>query len=199
MGTCEMSIPNGRPLGYVSSVAMHLTKAETKELARLEATIAEGLNTFVAVGNALVQIRDKRLYRETHETFELYCRDKWGFSKTHANRLIASAQAVEQIGHIEVVPANEAQARPLTMLPPQQQAEAWKRAVTAAGGKTPTAKTVREAVEAVLGASSKESTRPDVRFVNRVRLVSEFQKWAEKERIPAHTIKLVVGWLNEHI
>ncbi len=39
------------------------------------------VQTFYEVGNALLQIRDERLYRQTHSTFEEYCREKW--SKNH--------------------------------------------------------------------------------------------------------------------
>jgi hypothetical protein len=34
--------------------------------------------TFIAVARALAAIRDGRLYRETHATFEAYCRERWG-------------------------------------------------------------------------------------------------------------------------
>ena len=32
----------------------------------------------MAVGSALRDIRDEGLYTETHDTFEDYCRDRWG-------------------------------------------------------------------------------------------------------------------------
>lgn len=35
--------------------------------------------TFVAVGRALLEIRDKRLYRATCEDFYEYCLIRWGF------------------------------------------------------------------------------------------------------------------------
>jgi hypothetical protein len=31
-------------------------------------------------GTALLEVRDRRLYRETHATFEDYCRERWRFS-----------------------------------------------------------------------------------------------------------------------
>lgn len=104
-----------------------LTKGELSELARLERIIENGLETFLEVGRALLKIREGRLYRESYDAFEAYCREKWGFSKTHANRLIAGAEAVETLGDLEIMPANEAQVRPLTKLEPQQQAEAWEK------------------------------------------------------------------------
>ncbi len=43
--------------------------------------------------DAAVRIRDsgkpsQRLYRDTHDTFEEYCRDRWGYSKSRANQFI---------------------------------------------------------------------------------------------------------------
>lgn len=39
---------------------------ERNELAQHEGVIERGLKTFVDVGNALLAIRDKRLYRQDH-------------------------------------------------------------------------------------------------------------------------------------
>lgn len=113
-----------------------LTEDEETALDRCETTIERGLKTFYAVGNALVEIRDERLYRKAYGTFEDYCQERWGMSKTHANRLIASADTIDNLTPIGVIPDNEAQIRPLTRLEPDQQREAWQRAVeTAPNGK----------------------------------------------------------------
>jgi len=115
--------------------------SEGVRLAELEATIERGLQTFVDVGNALLEIRDGRLYRAQYGTFELYCRERWGFSNENARRLMRSAE-VMQVLEAEtppiggVLPTTESQARPLTALPPDAQREAWQRAVeTAPDGK----------------------------------------------------------------
>lgn len=52
---------------------------------------------------------------------------------------------------IGTVPETESQARPLTKLPPEQQAEAWRKACDAAGGQ-PTAKQVEAAVIEIIDA-----------------------------------------------
>jgi hypothetical protein len=62
-----------------------------RRLSELETTIERGLKTFVEVGNALAEIRDSRLYRESYATFEDYCRERWGMSKRHAVSCIAAA------------------------------------------------------------------------------------------------------------
>ena len=125
-----------------------LTAVELSELDKNEAVIKRGLKTFADVGNALLAIRDARLYREQHETFEAYCRERWGFSKTHANRLVESALVMENLTPIGVKPATESQARPLAKLPPAEQPGAWEAATNKAKeeNRTVTAKDVEAEV-----------------------------------------------------
>lgn len=40
-----------------------------------------GFESFVAVGNALREIRDCHFYRETHATFEEYLNARWDMSR----------------------------------------------------------------------------------------------------------------------
>ena len=81
-------------------------------LAALEAIIERGMQAFIEVGHALRTIRDTRMYREQrYKTFDEYCRARWHWSKTHANRQIQAAQAAETMTPMGVIPANERQAR----------------------------------------------------------------------------------------
>ena len=128
------------------SALLNITEAEA--LAAHEATIERGLKTFVEVGGALLAIRDARLYRAEYGTFEEYCRERWQMSRIHAHRMIASAGVVTNLLPIGNTPppASEAQARPLTVLPPEEQPAIWQAAVeTAPGGKV-TAAHVAEVV-----------------------------------------------------
>ena len=107
-----------------------ITLDERSRLYQLEETIRQGLNTFVDVGNALLEIRDKRLYRQEHSTFEEYCREQWSFTKQRAYQLMDAATVVDTIQKSTIVdffPKTETQARPLTSLEPKEQVEAWKR------------------------------------------------------------------------
>lgn len=111
-----------------------LTVAEQTELAQHEAVIERGLKTFVDVGLALLAIRDGRLYRQEYDTFEEYCRQRWGFQRHRANRLIAAAEVSQNLVPIGTIPANEAQARPLTCLEPEDQRIVWQRVVEESHG-----------------------------------------------------------------
>lgn len=131
-------------------MATELTTVETQELERHERTIERGLTTFVDVGLALLAIRDGRLYRLEYGTFEEYCRNRWSMARNYANKMIAAAEVVANLGTtVPNLPATESQARPLTALEPEQQREAWTLAVeTAPDGKV-TAAIVQAAVETV--------------------------------------------------
>jgi hypothetical protein len=114
-------------------------------LAAHEATIERGLTTFVEVGEALLAIRDERLYRDSHGTFEEYCRERWGFSDSRARQLIGAAQTVTNVTAAGLpAPSNEAQARELSRIPEEDRADVWAKAVEQTGGK-PTAAAVRDA------------------------------------------------------
>src|SRR5512135_1315685 len=95
-----------------------LTRSESDKLRECETIIDRGLATFVEVGTALLEIRDLRLYRATHGTFELYCRERWGISRVHAHRMIEAARVAENLLPTGNIPANERQARTLAVLTP---------------------------------------------------------------------------------
>lgn len=115
-----------------------LTTTEQQALHAHEATIRAGIDTFVAVGNALAAIRNERLYRADYATFEDYARERWEIGRARAYQLMGAAQAALAVSTIVDIapPANEAQARPLAGLAPDVQREVWQQATaTAPGGK----------------------------------------------------------------
>jgi hypothetical protein len=126
-----------------------LTEVESSTFASHEATIERGLETFVEVGQAFMAIRDGRLYRATHRTFEDYCRDRWAISKTHANRMIEAAGVAESLAPIGAIPTHESQMRPLAALEPEDQRTAWSQAVAESDGKQPTAAKVEEVTKSL--------------------------------------------------
>jgi hypothetical protein len=58
-----------------------LSEAEKLERDDLESTVQQA---FFVAGKALKLLRDQRLYRETHATFESYVRDRFDFTKRAA-------------------------------------------------------------------------------------------------------------------
>lgn len=127
------------------------TEQDETALRYNEQVIEDGLETYMKVGQALMEIRDNRLYRKEFQTFEEYCREKWGRSRRWANRIIKSSEVAGVIGngtHGSQIPETERQARPLTKLDnPMDQAEAWGNAVANSKTGQPTAKEVEAEVE----------------------------------------------------
>ena len=104
------------------------------------------MKSFVAAGKALLTIRDRKLYRENFQSFDDYCKAKWGMDRDHAGRLIRGAQAAVNLklpcGSVytpcEIQPIYEKQVRPLAILDPAQQCEVWEETVkTAPAGLWP--------------------------------------------------------------
>lgn len=109
------------------AVAVALNEIDRSRLVELEEVVEHGIASFVAVGSALVEIRDSRLYRAEFATFEVYLDERWGMSRAHGYRLINSARVMGVIDggdiltadssvsrrHLQIgdIPANEAQAR----------------------------------------------------------------------------------------
>lgn len=128
-----------------------ITIQESSRLIALERTIQKGVATFIDVGEALMEIRDSRLYRIEYATFEDYCKSKWDISTRQANRLIGASETVAVLGPIGPMPKTESQARPLTKLSePEQRREAWQKAVDASPTGQPTAREVEAAVDSVM-------------------------------------------------
>jgi site-specific DNA-cytosine methylase len=119
---------------------------------------------FYEAGKALKELRDRRLYRSTHKTFEAYCRERFGFSRIAAQYRIAATEVVDNLLTIgyqnsptedllttgsPILPSTERQVRPLTQLEPAQQRQVWQQAVSEAGGKVPSSRLVKDIVQRI--------------------------------------------------
>jgi len=136
-----------------------LTAAEQHDLSRCEKIIERGLLTFREVGLALIEIKEKSLYRNDHATFSEYCRERWGFSRQRAHQLIQGAKVADRMSTAVDTPIpSERVARELNRVPPDQQVQVWQESVERADG-VPTAEDVR----AVVGGQLDDHDAPDVR------------------------------------
>lgn len=116
--------PNACQLAAWQSLELFSVGSESLEAH--EATIERHVKAFYEVGEALKAIRDNKLYRTTHKTFEDYCHDRWQLSKTHINRSISAADVTDALTPMGVKPESERQCRPLTKLKtPEEQQAAW--------------------------------------------------------------------------
>jgi hypothetical protein len=138
---------------------LFLDEIERVRLLELEAIVAQGLQTFYEVGQALIEIRGRKLYRESHKTFEAYCQDKWSLTRRRAYQFIDASEVLKNLCTIvHKTSIKESQVRPLTKLPPAQQLEIWQKAVEESPNGTPTAKIVERLVNEQ--SSSNQENKP---------------------------------------
>ncbi|MGJ5630974.1 hypothetical protein [Nostoc sp. CALU 1950] len=153
----------------VSAVEVEeLSETEQRDRLHLERRVERA---FFEAGKALAELRDRRLYRSTHSTFEEYCKDRFGFERRHPYRLIEAAGVVDNLikmcpnwtqnqteddpatvrsDQLQILPTSEGQVRPMTKLEPQEQQEVWLRAVELAGGKVPSGRIVKDVVQQIM-------------------------------------------------
>jgi len=153
---------------------MTTTELTTQEHDRLEVLtkqVITGLKTFVEVGMALAEIRNRELYRETHPAFKDFCRDRFAFTASRANQIIGAAGAVKAV---EVhspyrSPTNAGQASELIKCPSAEViGKAWSRAFETAptnsdGLEIITAQHVKKVVAEIVGAKPAPKPAPELK------------------------------------
>jgi hypothetical protein len=119
------------------------------ELSQLEVKIEKGLRSFREAGQALLLIKEQKLYSQA--TFEDYCRERWDIKKSHAYRLIGAFKVLEDLSPVGEVPLpiSERQIRPIAKLLPEQRQPAWEAAVAVAEKPAPTTLEIEAAVVAM--------------------------------------------------
>lgn len=127
-----------------------LTTTEANRLDELEQVIEQGQRTFVEVGEALAEIQRLRLYKSSHKSFDVYCRERWGFSDSYARRLIGVADVAQTVPMGTEM--NERQLRELKAVEPDRRVEVLERAASLAptgkdGKPKVTAAAIREAAD----------------------------------------------------
>ena len=149
-----------------------LTSSERARLAELESVVQTHLESFLTVGRALCEIRNKRLYRQEHPDFESYCKFRWGFSGAHGLDLVRSTSVAEHLLSGPAAPGGDAPLpsdlradvlRPLQRLQPELANACWR--VASKIGK-PTGHLVGRIVRVVenainQGASGNGASRPN--------------------------------------
>jgi len=166
----------------------------------LQKVIRASWQAFVEVGTALAEVRDRRLYRDRHCSFENYCRDELGFSRPYAYNLIGSAEVSKQMSSIEDIalkPVNELQCRELISIPADKRKEAWKKVVNDAGDQPITAKLVHQAVAEFKSKRKKSKAKPATKsepsnIKAALKLVDEIEELAESadKKLKAKLVQL---------
>ncbi len=185
--TCkDLAISGGSSVDIVNDHRLKVTYCRKRiawvnkqDLTNLEHTIKQGLKVFYRVGEALLQIRDRKLYRDLgYSSFKDYCFERWNMGKSQAYRLIESTAVVNNLKSVPhggqnlasayetneqslVLPMSERVTRELAKLPPEKQAAAWEMALKTSSDNEPTAAHTKRAVAEILEVSPSEETSDD--------------------------------------
>lgn len=131
MTVISMDQNNGQYVQRAENTDM--TPAEIKRYDELTGVVKENLKAFWAVGKALMEIRDEKLYRIEFDTFEDYCQGVLDISARSGYHQIAAAEVMENLRtmvHKKDLPANERQVRSLSIIEdPEEQRQAWRQVV----------------------------------------------------------------------
>jgi hypothetical protein len=139
-----------------------LSLEEKDRFAQLEAIVQKGLETFTEVGAALLEIRDRKLYREGYGTFEDYCRSRWTMSGSYAHKIIDAVDVVSDLTKLDncpVLPSSENVARQLVSLSPTDRGIVWEEAVKGANGKEPTAEALKAKADELIKPEERQKRK----------------------------------------
>ncbi len=176
-----------------------LSALEIEERDKLENTVQQA---FLLAGQSLKTLREKRLYRETHSTFESYVKDRFGYTKRAAYYLIDAHEVVNNLKSeplVHFLPTSERQCREVAKLPLEQQSQAWLASVEKAGNKVPSARIVKEVVNAIRGKLEMESKPSTEKIVRTSGMETEYLIYSDKETyemLEAYRLKIGAATKN---
>jgi hypothetical protein len=150
----------------MSTLAL-LSPKEEQARAAAEADIRDGLSGFKKTGAALALIRDSRLYRSTHETFEAYVADEFGIVRSRAYQQIEAARVANELEHHGINVATESHAAALLKVEPEKRVQIFRQ--ISEHGKV-TAAAIEQAVKSgteTTTATPKDATKAVVRDLKR--------------------------------
>lgn len=95
----------------------------------IHAALKTGTEIVLAIGTALDQIRDRKLYKAEFRTFEAYVDNKFSMKRSRAYHLMSAARVIKELQmHFKEteLPKNESVVRPLMKFKEQQLIEIWQ-------------------------------------------------------------------------
>lgn len=127
-----------------------LTFAEQSRRNQLETIIDAHVASVIQVAMALAEIKRDQLWRGDYDSFEDFCRGKFGKSKGHSYELAQAGEAVVNLSdESNILPTAFRQVRPLLKLAPDAQRQAWKLALETSPNPVPSEADVARAVATI--------------------------------------------------
>jgi hypothetical protein len=112
-------------LSLLQNETIPMTPNERHTLFECESVIEKHIQDFFyEVGKALMEINDRKLYREEYPTFAEYCKTRWNLERSRAYQIIKFYKIAENVDDRR---HSEYTLRPLARFTPEQQREIyWK-------------------------------------------------------------------------
>ncbi len=186
-----------------------LTEAERAQYETLVNRFRKLNDPWVESMEILAEIRDRRLYRERYDSFEDFCQEELGMSRTNVDRQCQTLAIAQLLPTNVAKPEKEAHVRPLLGLKNvDQQIEAYQQAVAeAAEKKKPlTGSMVSRAVREILDAENPGDAAPKPPTKSDVitRITRETTRGLEKlpidqiEEFEKAVAEFKAAWLSNH-
>ena len=84
----------------MNQLSNQLNSQERSRLRLLKARVDKAIESHNAGGEALLEISETRLYRETHKTFEAFVFENWGLSRSRAYQIIDASKSAARLSTI---------------------------------------------------------------------------------------------------
>ena len=156
-----------------------LSDAEQADYEQKLGRLKEIEGSWFEAGEALLEIRDQRLYREHHPDFETFCRKELGMGKSNCNRKLQTTQVARLLATRVAKPVCEGHIRPLLRLTdPAEQEQAFRKAVDRAkkANKPLTGAFVAQEVRVIRAAQRDSDIPSPIRPVTKADLLTQISR-----------------------
>lgn len=136
------------------------TKIDQARYEKLDATVKRGAQTFIEVGQALMEIKTAKLWRIEFDTWEAYCMDRLSYTPRRIDQIIAASITANELTDAGLpAPKNENQIRPISGHNTDS-VSAWRDATTVYGD-SPSGQQVKAVVDRREAAGNDPDPEPD--------------------------------------
>jgi len=153
----EIDTPDEKQQKLADSPLSEQDLADRKNLTGL---VREGFDGARLAENALRQIRDRRLWRNTHKSFADFCTEEFDLSEQRVSQILQYADELAYLsGKVseDIIPATERAIRELRRVKKDNKVEVLIRASELLNGGRPNSAAIEKARVAIEGVSSSKS------------------------------------------
>lgn len=141
------------------TTTMPISAKDVADLERIEMEIEQDQTSFFRLAKNLREIRDRKLYLRDYKSFEGYCEQRWGWSRSWVYQQIQSGKVIEGLPkQVSTKVDTEQKARALANVPESQRAAVVNHA--ASKPEPVTARSITESAAALLEQKARNKEKP---------------------------------------